>query len=248
MTTLPKLVAHRGYTLHYPENTLLALEAAVAAGAAYLEVDIQLSKDQVAFLFHDRDLERLCGQKGALHDYSAVELAEFSASDPGRFAYKYVDNPVTSLIGLVGLMQRQPQVTVFIELKRSSLEKFGHALMVKKVLSILEPVKSQCVIISYNIEALAHVRDHYKWPVGAVIDEWHERNDKAIERLNPQYLFCDLETLPKKGPIKYFASRIAVFECTDPALALALHQRGVEFVETFAIGEMHQQLQLMSHQ
>jgi len=246
MTTLPKLVAHRGYTLHFPENTLLALQAAIDVGALFLEVDIQLSKDQVPFLFHDRDLQRLCRQQGAVHDYSACELAEFRASDPDRFAYKYVDNPLTSLIGLVGLMQRHPGVTVFIELKRSSLEKFGHELMVKKVLSILESVKSQCVIISYDIAALAHVRDTYKWPVGAVVDEWSARKSQPIEKLNPQYLFCDLETLPKKGPIKYFASRIAVFECTDPALALALHKRGVEFVESFAIGEMLEQLAMLA--
>ena len=246
MTSLPKLVAHRGYTQHYPENTLLGLDAAIVAGAKFLEVDIQLSKDLVPFVFHDRSLERLCGQEGALHDYSAVELSGFRASDPGRFGYKFTENPITTLIGLVGLMRRNPGVTVFVELKRSSLEKFGHELMVKKVISTLEAVKSQCVIISYDIEALAHAREHYRWPVGAVIDEWRERNTTAIEKLNPQYLFCDLETLPKKGPIKYFASRIAVFECTDPAQALALHKRGVEFVETFAIGEMHEQLQMMA--
>ena len=85
----PKLIAHRGYTQHYPENTLLGLEAAIEAGAEYIEVDIQLSKDQVVFLFHDRNLQRLCGQKGALHDYSAAELSRFKASDPDRFAYKY---------------------------------------------------------------------------------------------------------------------------------------------------------------
>ena len=246
ITTLPKLVAHRGYTLHYPENTLLGLEAAIGAGAAFLEVDIQLSKDQVPFLFHDRTLERLCGQKGTVYDYSATDLNAFRAADQQRFGYKYVDNPLSTLIGLVGLMQRYPQVTVFVELKRISLEKFGHELMVKKVLSILEPVKSQCVIISYNIEALAHVREQYNWAVGAVVDEWQDRNSTAIQELNPQYLFVDLETLPKKGRLKFYASRIAVFECTDPLVALDLHRRGVEFVETFAMGEMHQQLHMMA--
>ncbi len=246
MTILPKLVAHRGYTQHYPENTLLGLEAAIKAGAAFLEVDIQLSKDHVPFLFHDRDLQRLCGQKGALHDYSAAELAGFRASDSDRFHDKYTDNPITSLSSLVELMQRYPEVGVFIELKRSSLEKFGHEDMVEKVLSILEPVRSQCIIISYNIESLAYVREHYKWPVGAVIDKWSERNNKAIEQLNPQYLFCDLESLPEQGEVSYLASHIAVFECTDPTVALALHKRGVAFVETFAIGEMHDQLQIMA--
>lgn len=246
MTSIPQLVAHRGYTLHYPENTLIGLEAAIVAGAKYLEVDIQLSKDQMPYLFHDRDMQRLCGQKMALHDYSSSELGEFRASDRERFAYKFVDNPLTTLIGLVGLMQRYPAVTVFVELKRSSLEKFGHELMVKKVLSILEPVKSQCVIISYNIEALAHVNRDYKWPVGAVTDEWQDRNAKSIVELNPQYLFCDLESLPKKGSLKFYGSRLAVYECTDPVVAMALYKRGIEFVETFAIGEMIEQLHVMA--
>ena len=242
----PKLVAHRGYTLHYPENTLLGLEAAVAAGARFLEVDIQLSRDQVPYLFHDRNMQRLCGQELALHEYSADELARFHASDKQRFGYKFVDNPLTTLIGLVGLIQRHPAITVFIELKRSSLEKFGYELMVKKVLSILEPVKQQCVIISYNIESLAYVYREYKWPVGAVTDDWQERNTPAIVDLNPQYLFCDLESLPKKGPLKFYGSRLAVYECTDPKQAMSLYQRGIEFVETFAIGEMIEQIHLLS--
>lgn len=246
--TLPKLVAHRGYTLHYPENTLLGLEAAIVAGAGFLEVDIQLSKDQVPYLFHDRNLQRLCGQKGALHEYSSTELSQFRASDYGRFGYKYVDNPITSLIGLMGLMQRYPEVTVFIELKRSSLDHFGIELMVKKVLSVLEPVKHQCVIISYNIDALAHVNSYYDWPVGAVTDEWEERNTKPIVDLNPQYLFCDLESLPKKGPLKFYGSRLAVYECTDPELAINLHKRGIELVETFAIGEMIEKIQVSGGQ
>ena len=246
MRSFPQLVAHRGYTLHYPENTLLGLEAAVAAGARYLEVDIQLSRDQVPYLFHDRDMLRLCGQKGALHDYSSVELKEFRASDKGRFGYKFVDNPLTSLIALAGLIQRHPAITVFIELKRSSLETFGIELMVKKVLSILEPVRNQCVIISYNIEALAHANSKYGWPVGAVTDEWRDRNAKPIVELNPQYLFCDLETLPKKGALKFYGSRLAVYECTDPEVAMALSKRGIEFVETFAIGEMIEQLHTMA--
>ncbi|MGF1546037.1 MAG: glycerophosphodiester phosphodiesterase family protein, partial [Thiotrichales bacterium] len=60
------LVAHRGYALRYPENTLPAIEAALAAGARYVEIDVQLSADQVPVLFHDRSLMRMCEVTGAL--------------------------------------------------------------------------------------------------------------------------------------------------------------------------------------
>ncbi|MDH5445016.1 MAG: glycerophosphodiester phosphodiesterase family protein [Gammaproteobacteria bacterium] len=235
------LVAHRGYTLNYPENTLVGLGAAIEAGANFLEVDIQLSKDKVPFLFHDRDMQRLCDQAGSLHDYTASELNEFRASDSGRFGNKFADNPITTLLDLVGLMQTHPKVTVFIELKRSSLEKFGIEFMVEQVLSTLEPVKDQCVIISYSIEALAYVSEQYQWPIGAVHDDWEERNNEAIADLNPQYFFCDLETVPAEGDLKLNNTHLAVYECTDPKLAVALHKRGIEFVETFAIGEMLEQ-------
>jgi len=36
----PELVAHRGYAFRYPENTLLAIKAAVDAGAKFVEFDV----------------------------------------------------------------------------------------------------------------------------------------------------------------------------------------------------------------
>lgn len=70
----PMFIAHRGYAAAYPENTLIALDAARQAGAKYIEVDIQLSADGIPVLFHDRDLQRLCQQTGAIHDYTFSQL------------------------------------------------------------------------------------------------------------------------------------------------------------------------------
>ncbi|HEY9197768.1 MAG TPA: glycerophosphodiester phosphodiesterase family protein, partial [Gammaproteobacteria bacterium] len=49
----PILIAHRGYAARHPENTLSALQAAVAAGARWLEFDVQLSADHEPVLLHD---------------------------------------------------------------------------------------------------------------------------------------------------------------------------------------------------
>ena len=56
-------VAHRGYydnEAGIPENSLSCFQAAIDKGFA-IELDIQLSSDGVAFVFHDADLERMCG-------------------------------------------------------------------------------------------------------------------------------------------------------------------------------------------
>ena len=69
-------LAHRGLhdraTGRY-ENSLSAVRAAVKAGYG-IEVDIQLSSDGEAMVFHDYALGRLTGQTGAIRQRSAAEL------------------------------------------------------------------------------------------------------------------------------------------------------------------------------
>ncbi|MBQ8604176.1 MAG: glycerophosphodiester phosphodiesterase [Oscillospiraceae bacterium] len=68
--------AHRGYFDNengIPENSLLSFEKAVEKGFG-IELDVQLSSDGVAMVFHDADLERVCGVKGKIWEYTADEL------------------------------------------------------------------------------------------------------------------------------------------------------------------------------
>ncbi len=43
--SVPTLIAHRGYSAAAPENTLAAVRAAHQAGATWVELDVQLLKD-----------------------------------------------------------------------------------------------------------------------------------------------------------------------------------------------------------
>ena len=52
-----KVVAHRGYSGRYPENTMLAFQKAVEAGCDEIELDVQLTKDDVVVVLHD---EQMC--------------------------------------------------------------------------------------------------------------------------------------------------------------------------------------------
>ena len=68
--------AHRGYhdgNVAVPENSLASFEAAIAAGYG-IELDIQLSSDKVPMVFHDADLDRICGVEGKIWDYTCAEL------------------------------------------------------------------------------------------------------------------------------------------------------------------------------
>ena len=76
-------IAHRGYfdnEAGVPENSLPSFEAAVEKGFV-IELDIQLSSDGVAMVFHDADLERVCGVEGKIWDYTAAQLKEMKLFD-----------------------------------------------------------------------------------------------------------------------------------------------------------------------
>jgi len=49
---LPQTIAHRGYKGHYPENTICAIDKAIAAGTHALELDLHVSRDGVIVLSH----------------------------------------------------------------------------------------------------------------------------------------------------------------------------------------------------
>jgi glycerophosphoryl diester phosphodiesterase len=244
--TPPELIAHRGYTLHYPENTLAAVEGAIGAGARYVEVDVQLSRDEVPVLFHDKTLQRICGVEGAVHDRTATELRELRASDFSRFGYRYARERIATLAELVALLKSQPQVTAFVEIKRIALARFGATLVLNRVLRDLKPALRQCVLISYDLPALAAARAQ-GWPrVGAVIDRWRDRHDTTLRDIRPEFLFCDVAELPRFGKLRFPGAKVAVFEVNDAGLALKLAARGVGLIETFAIGELQREVELLA--
>ncbi|MGH1423363.1 MAG: glycerophosphodiester phosphodiesterase family protein [Pseudooceanicola sp.] len=60
-----------------PENSREAIKAAIAAGYG-IEIDLQLSSDGQAMVFHDYDLERLTGRPGAVRQISAGDLGQIA--------------------------------------------------------------------------------------------------------------------------------------------------------------------------
>ena len=62
------------------ENSPSAIRAAVKAGYA-IEIDLQLSSDGVAMVFHDDDLDRLTAERGPVAARTAAELGRIELKD-----------------------------------------------------------------------------------------------------------------------------------------------------------------------
>jgi glycerophosphoryl diester phosphodiesterase len=70
-------LAHRGDWRRAPENTIPAIEAALAVpGCDGVEFDVRLSSDGVPVLLHDETLERVQGRPGRVDEWSARELED----------------------------------------------------------------------------------------------------------------------------------------------------------------------------
>lgn len=74
---------HRGASAVAPENTVSAFEAAIAAGADFIETDLRLTRDGVPVAFHDGDLRRLTGDP---RQVSELDMDELRALHPGIVA------------------------------------------------------------------------------------------------------------------------------------------------------------------
>ncbi|GAB4098301.1 glycerophosphodiester phosphodiesterase [Sinomonas halotolerans] len=112
----PALIAHRGETLLEPENTIPAFEAAVAAGADLIEIDVKLSRDGVPVVFHDDSLARMAGGlAGTTRDLDAEALAAVASCHPdtGRTA------PIPTLVEV--LAWARGRVPLLVELKTHPL-------------------------------------------------------------------------------------------------------------------------------
>jgi glycerophosphoryl diester phosphodiesterase len=78
--TRPLVIAHRGHSARYPENTLEAYRAAIASGADLVETDARLSADGIVIASHDPDLVRVAGRDAAIAETLHEDLKAIARS------------------------------------------------------------------------------------------------------------------------------------------------------------------------
>ncbi len=232
-------MAHRGYAFKYPENTYLAMAKAVEAGALFLECDIQLTSDHTPVLHHDPDLARSAGHKGTVMDLSFAELSRLRFGEPARFGKTFSGTEITPLKDLVKLLSENPAVSLFVELKEESLERFGAEVMVMAVIEAIRPVMEQCIAISFAAAPLVEVRKQGWQKTGWVVRRYNDGSKKTAESLSPNYLFCNHEKISAApGALWKGGWKWALYEITDPAIAKKWLGLGADMIETMQIGEM----------
>jgi glycerophosphoryl diester phosphodiesterase len=235
---IPILVAHRGWPARFPENSLEGLAAALETGACCVEFDVQISADGVPVVIHDDNLRRTAGIDRSVLDSTCAALQRERVGEPARFGSRFAGVRPPTLVETVALLATRPRATVFAEIKRASIRRFGHDRVLPPILAALAPIRDHCVAISFDAEAMALAR-RAGFRIGWAVEEWGAAAQGTASRLAPEYLFCEIGLLPPApAPIWNGPWTWVAYETGAPAQALALAERGIALVETDSIGEM----------
>ena len=144
------IIAHRGVSFTYPENSLPAFEASWELGVDGIEGDFHLTKDGEIVCIHDEDTERVCNAKAIIHHSTLKELKELELS------YKGDSNLNLKIPTLSEVILTIPKgKKIFIEIK-CDYE------IVSPLLNQLSKSKinaDQIVIISFNSDVIKTVKD-----------------------------------------------------------------------------------------
>jgi glycerophosphoryl diester phosphodiesterase len=146
------ITAHRGNSIHAPENSLAAFRAAIAAHADFSELDVQRTRDGVVVVLHDGDLMRMAGDPRKI---SALTLQDLATIDIGRkYGPAFAGEHVPTLAAVIATVRGRMKLNV--ELKYNAPD----PQLAAAVLDVLrhEQFLDQVVITSLDAAALRQVR------------------------------------------------------------------------------------------
>lgn len=107
------VTAHRGSSIAAPENTMAAILLAIEEGAAYVEIDVQETKDGTVVLAHDKDLNRVFGINRRIWEVTYDELKDRDSG--GWFSPKFSDQRIATLAQVIDAVKGRAKLN--IELK-----------------------------------------------------------------------------------------------------------------------------------
>ncbi|MBR5165242.1 MAG: glycerophosphoryl diester phosphodiesterase membrane domain-containing protein [Ruminococcus sp.] len=152
--TRTQVTAHRGCSKEAPENTLYAFEKALESNTDYIELDVQLTKDEQLVVFHDEKLERATGAKGKLSDYTYDELQSLTVKSKYVSEEDFPDARIPLLTDVFELVGEE-------KLYNIEIKDHGNTnLTVEKTVEAIKEhdLEGSCYVTSFSYSALKKVK------------------------------------------------------------------------------------------
>ncbi len=229
---IPLLVGHRGDMVQYPENSWPGLRAAVAAGACWLEFDVQMCADGRFVLLHDADFRRTAGVPRSVFDLDAPACRGISVHEPERLGERFSPAPTPLLEEVLTWLAAYPQVRAMVEIKTESLQQFGREVVLEALFDVMFGHREQCVLISFDAEALRLARDKAELALGWVLLQYDADQRRRAEALRPDYLICNQKKIPDDESPWRGDWQWMLYDIREARQALAWARRGVGLIES----------------
>ncbi|MCI2399480.1 glycerophosphodiester phosphodiesterase family protein [Aliiroseovarius subalbicans] len=147
-------LAHRGFhdaASGRPENSRAAFEAAIAHGYG-IELDLQLSADGQAMVFHDYDLKRLTAEKGPVRQRMSKDLS--------GIRLRHGDEGIPTLTDVLDLVDGR--VPLLIEIKDQDGAMGPRTGQLEQVAAeVLKSYQGPAAVMSFNPHAVAAFSQHH---------------------------------------------------------------------------------------
>jgi glycerophosphoryl diester phosphodiesterase len=154
-----RVIAHRGASRDCPENTLAAFDEALRQGAEGIELDVQLSRDGVPVVYHDRTLARAGGGRRRV---AQLDLAELTVLDPGACAGPgFRGQRLPTLEAVLDRYGRRTLLLVEIKTREGRGGGSRHERLARSVAALVRERKleRQVLALSFDVGVLAAAVD-----------------------------------------------------------------------------------------
>jgi glycerophosphoryl diester phosphodiesterase len=147
-------IAHRGSSGSYPENTRLAFEKAIEAGADMIEMDCRLSKDGHVVVIHDDRLDRTARAKGFVKGKTLRQLKKL---DVGAWLKKsFKGERIQTLEEILEIVSGKVEIN--LEIKSVLHGPLGIELKVLFIVSHFDYLE-RTIFSSFDYQSLRRLRE-----------------------------------------------------------------------------------------
>ncbi len=176
------VVAHRGFSFEYPENTISSARGAIKAKAEGCELDVYSSRDGVIFAMHDGSFNRTTDVKSEIVDGKAkpVKFNELPFEDIRRLDAgswkdaKFAGEKIPTLDEMLAVLKKSDCWPV-IEIKQAGIEQ-QVVDAVKKA-----ELEDRTVIIAFSKDVVKKIRKIAPtFPVAWLWGDKWEKSDKEL--------------------------------------------------------------------
>ncbi len=226
----PQVIAHRGNSSQFPENTYLAFREALQIGVDYLECDVQLSKDAVPVVIHDGTFHRITKDRSP-HSVNELDLEQIKAIDAGSwFDPRFADQRILTLSEFLSMPKGK--TGVMLDLKEETISECGLAKIVgdaivqsKHTIPHIGPI----LVGSLNPGTLlclkAYLPEQQFIPIVGNLDHW---NDFRSLRAKHYAVSEALVTREIVDELHHEGAEVWVWTVDDKTSAIHLIEMGID--------------------